>query len=187
MYEIFGQKPRSFSLSVESFEALIHPEDLDDFVAEREKALYEERDMDIEHRTKNNLNMISSLVSLKNSEIECDLSDIKHQIDTMQIIYEKLSRRDLTTVIDVGDYLQELLEQIFYSYTNRGVLIENHIEGIHTGTRVLVPLGLIVNEIATNAVKHGFTATEPPRFSIEMKETPGECGVVKFLKRIFLI
>ncbi len=235
VYEIFGQKPGSFSLSVESFESLIHPEDLDDFVAEREKALNEERDMDIEHRiikpdgeiryvheiaeivrnsegaveqvngvvqditerkkveenlslaleqkdflfqelnhrTKNNLNMISSLVSLKNSEIECDLSDIKHQIDTIQIIYEKLSRRDLTSEIDVGDYLQELLEQIFYSYTNRGVLIENHIEGIHTGTRILVPLGLIVNEIATNAVKHGFTATEPPRFSIEMKETPG--------------
>ncbi len=50
VYRIFGQDPRTFEVTVESFEAAIHPEDFDAFIAERERALRERDDVSIEHR-----------------------------------------------------------------------------------------------------------------------------------------
>jgi PAS domain S-box-containing protein len=50
VYEIFGQHPDTFTVTAESFEQMIHPEDLHDFIDEREQALSASRDVDIEHR-----------------------------------------------------------------------------------------------------------------------------------------
>ena len=131
---------------------------------------------ELNHRVKNNLNMLSSLMSLKDAETEEDLSDITHRIAAIGLVHEKLHQYDESQLISVREYLQELLEALFSSLTSQQVEIANNIEDVHTDPDTAIPLGLIVNEVATNAIKHGFRSDEEARFTITLtrsQEHPG--------------
>ncbi len=123
---------------------------------------------ELNHRVKNNLAMVSSLVSLKDAEIQDDLSDIKYQIEAIRIIHEKLYQTENVDQIFIREYVQELLENIFASFTDYPVQIINKIENINISTKIAIPLGLIINEVATNAIKYGFTKDSEARFTVKM-------------------
>lgn len=120
---------------------------------------------ELNHRIKNNLSMVSSLISLKDAEIEEDLSDLKHRIDAIRLVHEKLQQYKHIDRIEVRDYFQELLETLFASTTDRDVHIINSIERVTISPKTAIALGLIINEIATNAVKYGFNSEEA-RFTV---------------------
>ncbi len=126
---------------------------------------------EINHRVKNNLMMISSLIRLKNNELgeEIDLSDIEHQINAIQLIHEKLHQSNQVTHIHIREYITEILEAVF-SFSSFSVEIKSYIEDILLSSKTALPLGLIINELATNAVKHGFSGDKPALFSIEFKK-----------------
>jgi len=124
---------------------------------------------EIFHRVKNNLAMVYSLVALKEINSSYDLTDVKNQISTIRIIYEKLHRQEATSNIEFSQYIIELLESIF-SFHEQPVEINKELPKVIMHTREAVSLGLIVNEIATNAIKYGFILGEPARFSIQMDE-----------------
>ena len=125
---------------------------------------------ELNHRVKNNLNMVSSLISLKDSEIEPDLSDIKHQTEAIGLIHEKLYRTENVTEICCRDYFDDLLNSIFSTFTTRQVRTVESVEDLCVSTKTAMTLGLIINEIATNAIKHGFCEKEEAVFTIEMKK-----------------
>ncbi len=123
---------------------------------------------ELNHRVKNNLHMISSLVNLKDSALgsEVDLSDIKHQINAIEIIHDKLSGMDDMSKVNLKEYLLDILTMIFSDYSRMKVHIEEEIEEVTLPAKTSVPLGLITNEIATNAVKYGFTEEEQAVFTV---------------------
>jgi PAS domain S-box-containing protein len=125
---------------------------------------------ELNHRVKNNLVMVSSLIQLKDNNLgeEVDLSDIARQVDAIRIIHEKLYQHKQTDHIDMRDYVQEILSTVF-SYPSLNIRIENEVDHISLDTRTAVTVGLIVNEIATNAVKHGFTEGSEETFHAEMR------------------
>ena len=125
---------------------------------------------ELNHRIKNNLSMVNSLIGLKEGESETDLSDIMHQIDAVRIIHEKLYQSESISSIAVRAYLQELLETVFASFSSRSIELLNHSEDIQVSTNLAVILGLIVNEIATNAIKYGFHDGEKAVFRVHMSE-----------------
>ncbi len=129
---------------------------------------------ELNHRVKNTLAMISSLIELKGASLgpDVDLSDISSQITAIQIVYEKLYKTNNITHIDLREYIQELLSAVF-SFHRKSVAIENTVADISIHTQRAVPVGLIVNELATNAIKHGFTAEEP-RFTVGLEEDKAE-------------
>ncbi|MFW5976169.1 MAG: sensor histidine kinase, partial [Alkalispirochaetaceae bacterium] len=131
---------------------------------------------ELNHRVKNNLNILSSLVSLKETESAADLSDIRLRIDAISLVHEKLREYDELRLISVREYLQDLLEALFSSLTSREVRIVNEVEDIATGPDIAVPLGLIVNEVATNAIKHGFRPEEEARFTVSLATGKRESG-----------
>jgi len=124
---------------------------------------------ELNHRVKNNLTMISSLISLKDSETDEDLSDLKHRIDVIKLVHEKLHQQNDVEKIEVKEYFQELLVSIFSSIYEYEVDLVNNIQELSIPTKTAIPLGLIVNEISTNAIKYGFTSKKEARFTIEMK------------------
>jgi PAS domain S-box-containing protein len=132
-----------------------------------EKALEEKKHLmqELNHRIKNNLSIVSSFISLKEDEEKSDFSDLKHRINAIRIIHEKLYRSEDVSVIRIQEYLTDLLESIFSTFSRQKVSIEVAAGDLHLTTKTAVPLGLIVNELATNAIKYGFTAGEPPHFS----------------------
>ncbi len=143
-----------------------------------EKSLREKEQLmnELNHRVKNNLMLVSSLVSLKSRDSQCrqDLMDISRQIDAIRIVHEKLIGRSDVTSICLHDYVQDLLESIFSVFVIRQVDIENSIDSeLLVPTKTAVSLGLIVNEAATNAVKHGFREGEAARFMVALESIPG--------------
>jgi len=134
------------------------------------KAL-EEKDFlmrELNHRVKNNLNMVSALISFKEVEINYELSDIKSQIEAISLVHEKLYQHNKVDKIEVGEYFQSLLESIFSFTANQNVHIVNNVEGVSIDTKRAISLGLMVNEIATNAIKYGFNQDEEATFTVTL-------------------
>lgn len=130
---------------------------------------------ELNHRVKNNLLMVTSLINLKNESLgeQVDLSDLVHQIDAVRIVHEKLYQSDHITHVDLGEYVDELLDTIF-SFDNRTIKIVNDMSDIVIPTKTAGPIGLIINEIATNAVKHGFTDSAEAQFAVKLKKATSE-------------
>ncbi|MFW6208764.1 MAG: PAS domain S-box protein [Spirochaetota bacterium] len=131
---------------------------------------------ELNHRVKNNLAMVSSLLSLKDTALgnTVDLSDLKHRVDTIRIIHEKLNYSEDYATVQLREYIQDVLESIFSSFTDRQVQIQNKVEEIDVSTKIAIPLGLIANEIATNAMKYGFPEGERPVFTVDFQQHPEE-------------
>jgi len=146
-------------------------ESLRDAVRSKEALMRE-----LNHRVKNNLSLLASLISLKDSETGGDLSDIRHRIQAIGLVHEKLCQYDGGHLVSVRDYLQDLLEAVFSSLTTQDVHIVNEIDDVLTDPDTAVPLGLIVNEVATNAIKHGFRPDEKPCFSVSLTSNPEDAG-----------
>ena len=117
---------------------------------------------EIHHRIKNNLTMISSLINIKSRALQDDtpMRDLSQQVDTIGMVHELLYHGEDIASVDLGQYLNKLLNNVFYSLSPYPVEIEVNADNIDMDPKKLVPVGLIVTEIATNAVKHGFTEEE---------------------------
>ncbi len=123
---------------------------------------------EINHRVKNNLQMISSLVSLKEASSGTDLSDIKGQIDAIRIVHELLYQSSDLSSISFKEYCSDLLGSIFDGFSGREVIIRNTVDEIRLPAKTAIPLGLIANEAATNAMKYGFADSAEAVFSIDL-------------------
>jgi two-component sensor histidine kinase len=153
-------------------------------VSERKRA-EEEKDFlmrELNHRVKNNLYMINSLVHMKDAELgeEIDLSDIAHQIDAIRFVHEKLDATGKVTHINIRSYLLDLLRSLFGTFSSQPVEIDEHIENVQLRTKLAISVGLIVNETATNAVKHGFVPEHEAKFSISLGPGRAKSGEERF-------
>jgi two-component sensor histidine kinase/PAS domain-containing protein len=135
-----------------------HEEILQRLVAEKDTLLLELR-----HRIKNNLQVISSLLSLemmKHPEpiVQEALGESITRIKSMSLIYEKLHRADNFIDIDLAWYLEELTRTLFTTYTRQNTVLRlvTRFEKTHINSKKAVPIGLIVNELITNCVKYAY-------------------------------
>ncbi len=137
---------------------------------------------ELNHRVKNNLAMISALIQLKNTSLggSVDLSDLSRQIDAFSIIYDKLFQTGLLSSIDIHDYITELLQSIFTTLTAKTINLESSLEHCSISSKTAISVGLIINEIATNAIKHGFGLESNNTFRIDFRRYPdsGNCCLV---------
>lgn len=136
------------------------------------KELLEEKEYllrEIHHRVKNNLAMVTALINMKQSVVgdRVDLSDLVNQISAIRIVHEKLYAADESS-INLKEYARSLLAEVFSAASMFDVRIEIDMEDAVLPVRTVIPLGLILNELATNAVKHGFIHGEPALFSIRI-------------------
>ncbi len=118
---------------------------------------------EVHHRVKNNLQVISSLLSLQSSQIEDaktrDLfKESQSRIRSMSLVHEKLYQSGDLSSIDCGEYLNSLAVILFRSYggESRGIRLNVETNGIHFGVDAAIPCGLIVNELVTNSLKYAF-------------------------------
>jgi len=144
---------------------------------EIKSALEEKQNLvkEMNHRVKNNLAMVASLISLKEASLEhrIDLSDVFNQIHAIKLVHERLYSTEDATHTDLSTYLQEILYSIFSSFPDTGVQLETELESIIVPSTIAVSLGLITNEIATNAVKYGLgRAAAANSFRITLQEAP---------------
>jgi PAS domain S-box-containing protein len=119
---------------------------------------------EIHHRVKNNLMIISSLLNLQSQYIKDKTSknifkESQNRARSMALIHERLYQSTDLKRINFGDYIRTLSRELFRIYVADTGLIELNInvEDIFLDINTAIPLGLIVNELITNSLKHAFT------------------------------
>ncbi|MBF0465215.1 MAG: PAS domain S-box protein [Nitrospirae bacterium] len=117
---------------------------------------------EIHHRVKNNLQIISSLLSLQADRIEGIsfkniFKDSQNRIQSMALIHERLYMSNDLAEIDVAEYIQALSSELLYSYTDSyAINLDLDISVGSLDVDLLVPCGLVINELLSNALKYAF-------------------------------
>ncbi|WP_297337105.1 tetratricopeptide repeat protein [Algoriphagus sp.] len=144
----------------------------------------QEREMllkEIHHRVKNNLQIISSLLSMQTRRMN-DLKMIdamkesQSRVKTMALIHEKLYQYDNLSAINMREYLIQLSDFLTQTYrTDKKIQVEIDSEEINLDIDTAIPLGLITNELLSNALKYAFEDTQTGTIKIKLAATgPGE-------------
>jgi PAS domain S-box-containing protein len=134
------------------------------------------RKKEIHHRVKNNLQVISSLLYLASENfkdpdvIEAFLYS-RNRVRSMALIHEELYQSKEMENIDFSEYTQNLLKYLSKSYgiENRNIKLVSNIEDIHLDFDTAVPLGMIINELVSNSLKHAFHEMEKGEIKVELK------------------
>jgi two-component sensor histidine kinase len=118
---------------------------------------------EVHHRVKNNLQVISSLLSLQSGYATDQhvlemFKESQHRVESMAFIHEQLYRADDSRRIDVADYTHTLATHLFVSYGARAepISLALDIDNVTLSIDTAVPCGLIIHELVTNALKHAF-------------------------------
>lgn len=115
---------------------------------------------EVNHRVKNNLQLISSLLHLQESKVNGEtasiLLDSRNRIKSIALVHQILYQSKDFLHIDVNNFLRKLAQSTLETYNSKNVLIDFDIEEIPLEINMAIPCGLIVNELITNALKHAF-------------------------------
>lgn len=129
---------------------------------------------EIHHRVKNNMQVITSLLSLASAKVtepsmKQHFVDSMHRIHSMALVHEKLYRSGNLATIDFGDYLSSVTNQLMRSSAKAGISCTVEAEKIFLAVDTAVPCGLIVNELVSNALKHAFGGREQGRVTVRLR------------------
>ena len=113
------------------------------------------------HRVKNNLQIISGFISLeinrhKEEKIQDILNHINLRIFSISLLYEKLFQSDQIEEIAMPLYIAELIEELKKIYPTKDIHFDIHCEHLVLNIDTSVGIGLIINEVVTNAIKYAF-------------------------------
>jgi two-component sensor histidine kinase/tetratricopeptide (TPR) repeat protein len=155
---------------------------------EKDKLLVEKEWLmkEINHRVKNNLQVVMSLLNTQSSYLKDEaalnaIHESRHRVHAISLIHRKLYQSDqLLTVIDMGTYIKEVVEYLSDNLdTGNSIAFGLFIDPISLDVTQAVPTGLIINEAVTNAVKYAFPGNSKGQINICMYKNTG--GVIELL------
>jgi PAS domain S-box-containing protein len=135
---------------------------------------------EIHHRVKNNLQIISSLLSLQERFVR-DPADVdifrnsRFRVKSMALIHETLYQSENIAQIDVAEYAGKLISHLVQGHMafNPRVRIRTEINDIRLGIDFAIPCGLIINELLTNSFKYAFPDGRAGEVVVEMTQSGG--------------
>jgi len=129
----------------------------------------------VHHRVKNNLQVISSLVSMQAASLQdpaaaSAFDDIQKRVHAMALVHERLQSDDDFDRIEFGEYAKTLAHDLFFSY---GVDLERihlrlELRPVSLELNQAIPCGLILNELLTNALKYAFPNGSPGEIMVSV-------------------
>jgi PAS domain S-box-containing protein len=150
---------------------------------EQIKASLKEKEVmlrEIHHRVKNNLALVSSLLSLRSEYSDDESSqemfeEVKTRIRSMAVAHEILYQSDNLAHLDVSDYIDSLKTHLLYSHGSVGaaVIVDQAIEEVSFGIDTAIPLGLLLTELVSNCLKHAFPGGRTGKISISLRKING--------------
>jgi len=159
--------------------------ELKDEIEKRKKAeanvnkLLSEKEMllkEVHHRIKNNMHIIQSLLSMQSDTIKIPeavlaFQDAIARVESMGILYDKLYRSENYEVVEIEEYLSRLINDIVEMFPGMNkISIEKQIDNFQIGTKTIFSLGIIINELLTNAFKYAFTGRDNGVLKISVKK-----------------
>lgn len=131
---------------------------------------------EIHHRVKNNFHIVQGLLGtqsgyLKNPDALSALADSRHRVQAMSLIHQKLYQSDNLSAINMADYIHELVSYLKDSFRNASsIQFKLQVDPIDLDLSHCIPLGLIMNEAVTNAIKYAFPDRRNGIISIVFKQ-----------------
>ncbi len=148
------------------------------------RAALEEKNVllrEIHHRVKNNLQIVSSLLSLQARRVRepgllALFRESQNRIRAMALIHENLYRSESAASISASDYIRRLSRELIATYavgTDKAVL-DLDVEDVILSPETAFPCGLIINELVSNALKHAFPGERRGRIGIGLRRAGRE-------------
>ena len=137
---------------------------LETLLTEQKQLLTEKEWMlkEIHHRVKNNLQIITSLlhsqgVYLTDQAAQSAIRESQNRVHAMALIHQKLYQSDQLTAIPMAGYVTEIVDYLIQSFDREGIVRKQiSLAPVDLDVTLAVPLGLIINEVVTNSLKHAF-------------------------------
>jgi two-component sensor histidine kinase len=144
--------------------------------AELKKALAEKDRLyaELQHRVKNSLALIVSLLSLKagtieDEELRAPIEEAQVRVRSIGLLYEQLYRTHSVDEVDLGAYLSEVARTVVESpLSPRGLRLESDCASLLIATDRAVPAGLLLYELVANSVKHAFPGRDGGKIALSL-------------------
>jgi len=118
---------------------------------------------EIHHRVKNNMQIISSILSLQSDFVIDDndrelFRESQNRVFSMALVHEKLYNSNNLAEINFGDYIRELTSELLSSYATeiKNVTVDLEVNNINLSIEDAIPCALIINELVSNSIKYAF-------------------------------
>jgi PAS domain S-box-containing protein len=189
------QRDQPRSIIVEAYSGLIQNEDgtenyriaaLIDVTtrarAEREEMARQLRDKDfllkeLQHRVKNNLQLITALIRLDSRSQrggdKVNLDKLAGRVESLQLLYRDLSMDGWGQAVDLGHYLSQIASAVVHTYAVDGIRLDLKVDYAPVSINIAMPVGLLVNELLTNAFKYAFAGGGAGTLTLRCLHEPG--------------
>jgi len=172
-YNRYRLKQRSNSqLEAKQKEINLKNESLNHLLEEKEWLIKE-----IHHRVKNNLQIVMSLLNTQSQYLDNNaaikaIDESRHRMHAMSLIHQRLYQTENVATVNMPTYISELISYLRDSYdTNLHTRFIQNIDDINLDVAQAIPIGLILNEAITNAVKYAFPNNIAGTVNITMKKS----------------
>lgn len=139
---------------------------------------------ELHHRVKNNLAIVSSLLKLQSNRLSDEkavqaVREGQQRVEAMAMIHQRLYQTEQVTTVDMREYLTDLSASLMRAYGHQAdeFDLQLTVEQPKLDVDVAMPLGLIVNELATNAFKYAYQSQHRPFLRIALLNQASESGI----------
>jgi len=136
------------------------------------------------HRTKNNMQVLSSLLMLyaaqtQNDETRKTFREMDQRIQAMSLVHEQLYKNQDLSVINLEVFIQDLTQKLVKSHLTLGqkVAIKFDLEPVLVTIDIAIPFSLILNELFANAFYHAFVDTQVAEIHIHLQQRQGDIAL----------
>lgn len=138
---------------------------------------------ELQHRVKNNLQMITALIRLearnmRGKPAKEPFDRLAGRVDALSLLYRSLSESPVDDSIDLGVYLSQIASSVMQAHAVEGIRLETKVDAWPVSINVAMPTGLVVNELLTNSLKHAFTGRDKGTITLQSLVTDTGCNVI---------
>ncbi len=168
----YSVKKREAQLSIKNMQISAQKQVIEQALKDKEILIKE-----IHHRVKNNLQIITSMLSLQIAKVDDEktgmiLRDARQRISSIALTHQMLYQKENLSDINLGEYIERLVRQVEFLMpaSNVEMVTDIYSRGTRLSIDNAVPLGLLVNEMLTNAYKHAFPEGAKGRITLTLTE-----------------
>jgi len=138
---------------------------------------------ELQHRVKNNLQMITALIRLEARNLQGNAASepfdrLAGRVDALSLLYRSLSESPADDSVDLGVYLSQIASSVMQAHAVEGIRLDLKVDAWPVSVNVAMPTGLVVIELLTNSLKHAFIGREKGTITLQSLVTEKGCNVI---------